>query len=320
MSIIHYVKNKRRGALVIEQDVVERLRTWKRGRILLEEKDRIINITGWPGIGKSSLLRWIVEEHEAILIDLEERAKYPTYKKYVNSIRKSLERGPDLILCLDHVPGAAGSDDYLEELEEELLVPLLEEENAFFVMAQQDPRSWCWTKLPHLPPMELGCFNQKGTEDLLKKTGRKELVRLTEIFWYSDGHPLLALKLLKSLEETGDYERGMREFLDYWVKRAMPPGLDLNRLWKVAKPLSVIADTVALNDRGVIKRVLSACRVNERSGAALNLLRGIRWVEDRPYGPEKRFAPQWVEPVRACLEYIFKKEDPGRWEEAKKAV
>lgn len=316
MPELRYVKDKRRGQLSSEQEISERVSAWRKGgrhRV----RERVISVTGWPGIGKTILLKYVAEKEKGVFIDLEDRGKYRTYVEFIDAVKDEITSGPKRpLICLDGVPGVL-TDDYLKAFEGQILQPYLEEEKAFLIMALQDPNKLCWTRLSlgETMVLQLECLDQRGTEELLRKEGCSDRGRIKDIFWYSDGHPFLAICLWESFRDTADYIEGIERFLDFWIKRVLGPSSSVkDELLTIAEPLSLLSEPAQLNDTGLVGKVLEECGIYRvRSDNAISLLHRVRWVEYRPYGPQKRYAPHWVRPVRQCLELLFSKENPDCW-------
>ena len=288
----------------ITKIVESKIKKWKSGE-LLEDAERVIVIKGWPGIGKTAFLRWVKEEHGGIFLDLEERQRYSTPIAYLNQVKKTLEEArssnsPGLLLCVDTVPGAGKRDPYLKELEEKVLAPELEDENAFLVLARQHPRNWCLVKIPHTSPLHIQCLTLDGLRELLREKECRDGAIVEEIFDCSTGHPELSLLLWECKITGEDCAQAVKAFLEGWLDRVERYGfgVDRRRLQKVAKPLSTV---LTLSNSKKVADALSTAGIRMRPFEALNVLRVAWWVEDIPSGSQGRYVPQWVEPIRRCL-------------------
>lgn len=273
-----------------------------------QASENVFVVAGWPGIGKTWLLKHVVQHInsntryliqrrrcQAMYINWQDRfdsLRYRTAQAFVNEWKRQIAgiQVDKVCLCVDHIPPPPG-DVGLQILENEVLFPALRD-GAFLVVAQEHPTNWgLGARIPHrvctLPP-----FSEQGIDQIFEQEG---LTRDTRdlLVDYAAGHPFLARYLA-----CEGLEKGVPAFLTYWLeqKNLTTP---LEELLALALPLLQLE---SLDDREAAKSLGFSSRDYYE---ALRVLSANRagWTEHHQR-EDGRFELRWIPPIKRCLDYL----------------
>lgn len=304
MSPLNYRKLSRFDETELIEEILKRqIEGWQKQPSLLPV-DRIFPLFGNPGVGSTYLLQYLAEKHNGVLIDLKTRLlDHATHVAFIQSCRQKIEsertrKGMKKLFLIDHVP--EGNDDiYLDEFQDQILLPYLKQE-SFFVMSQQDPDRWCWDpSLPHTPPYVLHGFAASHKNDVLKglAIGRMPVSELEKkLFSMKEIYPLMAQKWD---DLNGDIDRACEEFLGHWIAQVEPiPAEEQRRELKIAGAMSWLDSLI---DSDEVRQIAMA--VGEEVGFEdlRQTLGSRRWTA--AFG-------RWGEPVRTILNAWFRCAEP----------
>jgi hypothetical protein len=116
----------------------------------LSPGDRVLQLSGERGVGKTWLLRHLADcggelAAHTVYLDLERRVDHDEPQGFVQAMQAKLSGGPGAgraILIVDSVPSEL--DDHLRAMEEEILKPRLAQRGAMVIMALNHPSRACW--------------------------------------------------------------------------------------------------------------------------------------------------------------------------------
>jgi hypothetical protein len=330
----------------LSRELNQRMDAWLHVRSLLL-RERVFNVVGSFGSGRSWFLKFVDkssnirtsfsqdfqvvdQRYRSVYLDLHEgfspqREKSP--KEFVLEAKNRVEEvavvceaeHAGLCLCVDHVPGAGSpmATEELRDFEEAVLLPALEERNAFLVIAKRHQETWGFTGLiPHVLPQKLAPFNAVGIERLCDIRGYSGSWR--DVFRDSLGNPYLA-NLLIDLQ----LDKACKQYIKGWL---MSKGLsdDSNHLLYLAEPLAFTEPHKA-NARQMGRRVLEACGRLPASFDWEKTLDDFRLKLEWLHVPRRNdgrfeYRHRWVAVVQHCLQVMFKEEDPHGYREVKEVI
>lgn len=303
MSPLNYRKLSRFDETKLIEEILKRqIEGWQKQPSLLPV-DRIFPLFGNPGVGKTYLLQYLAEKHNGVLIDLETRVNHATHVAFIHACGQKIEsertrNGMKKLFLIDHVP--EGNDDiYLDQFEDQILLPYLNQ-GSFFVMSQQDPDRWCWdSSLPHTPPYVLHGFAASHKNDVLKglaigRTPETDLEK--KVFSMEEIYPLLVQKWV---DPKGDVEHACEEFLGHWIAQVEPiSSEEQGRELKIAGAMSWLDSLIDSNRVGQIATAVGEEVDFENLRQTLG---SRRWTA--AFG-------RWEEPVRTILNVWFRCAEP----------
>jgi hypothetical protein len=325
-SLQFYVDTDYRYGPDIAEELQNRLQAWINANKPLPKRERVFNVCGSFGIGKTWFLRFIeissreetsfskplrTSQHNymADYIDLREILGKNDTMKRILDIRKKNESHPgNLCLCIDHVPKE--SPDNLQLFEEVILAPALEEMDAFLILAQDNRSDWGLIgKVPHTIPWPLDTFREEGIIQLYnQRYGSHKQTKLSEAQRRIGGNPYLATLLDKNKDEA----IAIKIFIDNWLKEK---GFHQNRekIMEVAFPLSLINpnhENGRLQGLHALQAYIASPNINKRKlEHCLILLTDIlEWLHNyKQANGSYAFAPHWERGVQYCLRILFER-------------
>jgi hypothetical protein len=232
-NLVHYTPQlyvARKGA---RQWLSSRLNKWKARPRQAQtiSGDQALAITGERGSGKTWFLCHLAKDNPevspvAAYLDLQDRSNYSTPGEYVRAAESAIQQQVDgqaeeIILLLDSVPHEM--DEYLRELEDNVLRPYLKHRHTLIVMALVRPVQICWrvTALYECETYQLPPFNLKQTKKQLRKLHRASLIvggfDASSILRDSGGLPFLNYLLV-----THNRQDAFRILLRHWFL-SIPP-------------------------------------------------------------------------------------------------
>ncbi len=271
----------------IEKLFLNSLERWQRGR------DPFFVITGWPGLGKSTLLRYLKEKceregHQSYCTDLDRRKRdNDRYWQYISQDIRNLGNNGNGPPCFffDHIPSYA--DRAIDGIDEQIIRK--HRGQAFMVFALIDRRQWGLATIRFVDGVSLAPFTPEEIAALLSED-RAQLTEETFNELCELGHPGLALLIAREGREAG-----CRLFLDHWLKRvevtALQDVLYSSRLYELAERHEEISE-MAVQEVGLPRKI-----IDELSSAGW-----IGWSLDDSEDEEN--PDLWVPPVRYCLRVL----------------
>jgi len=270
----------------IEKAFLNALEQWREGK----RESSFFIITGWPGLGKSTLLHHLEgicarEKCQSHYIDLDKRqrknARY-WQRVYPASLRNIQNRS--LCLFFDHVPPI--TDTALRGIDKQIIRE--HREQAFMVFALIDREQWGLTtpqigrrvSLAPFTPAEIAALLSEDRSRLTEETF-DELRKL--------GHPDLALNIARKGRKAG-----CESFLDHWLERVEEKALQ-GVLYSPG--ISRLAEEYAEVSETAIQEVW--LNPSEIIGA----LRRAGWI-GWPLNGKEGSPDLWVPPVRYCLRVL----------------
>lgn len=308
---IHKYLNSKRvadGTAGAEVVIEERIRLWKKNA-LIKQVERIFPITGFPGVGKTWLFQYFcVGKRKGIYLDLDGFSDVDTPEEYLNQVLtrlqqsgRFLQRGKNLFF-IDHVPSPPLHSN-LKKVEDEILIPELDQ-GALIFIAQQNPNSVCWNRLPRTIPYNLQGFDKSSRKKLFRK------MKISEPKKNQPGYALFATDILfpglvAAWGIFHDLEDGELQaiecFMKYWLSQVVP-----------FKPFELQAE---LRLTGALTWVDSFLD-NEK---IINILRNLKLGDSNHLNVRDKLADYQlttvidtlVEPVRTVLQLWLKQKDPA---------
>lgn len=197
--------------------------------------DRVLNLVGERGIGKSWFLHYLAHHDPltsplAVYLDLGGGAAVASVQDYVADVAARIQSrcgSGRAILLLDRVPSRL--DETLRVLEDAVLRPYLVHRFSLVVMALVHPYQVCW-RAPALRAGEryaLRAFGEAQTQEQLRRLDKASLVtqalETAQVHRASGGLPLLNYLLA-----TQNRAAAFALLLDYWLSGI--PAQDRQRL------------------------------------------------------------------------------------------
>lgn len=291
-------KRHREDKFVVE--VLEgRIQQWGKNEASHLPVDRIFPIFGYPGVGKSSLLKYFSEQ-KSVLFDLKECKKYSTPRDFVEACEGKLNKASTYkdkrnLILVDHVPLKPDSD-YLDAFEQKILLPNLEK-NSFFVMAKQDKHSWCWsTAIPHSETYVLYGFLKDEKDKLINELANGKKVEEQDKRMFETDEIFPKLIQLWGENKAKDACQTTDEFLKYWLGE-IESELPIEEIPKALKIAGAMTWLESIIDEDKVKSVATII-----SEEVTSLMRLRNDLGNR--GWTGAFGA-WYEPIKTILSIWF---------------
>ena len=270
----------------IEKAFLNALEQWREGK----RESSFFVITGWPGIGKSTLLHHLKDigarkKCQSFYIDLDERehenARY-WQRIYPAPLRNIQNRS--LCLFFDHVPSV--TDTALRGIDKQIIRE--HREQAFMVFALIDREQWGLTtpqigrrvSLTPFTPEEMAALLSEDRSQLTEETFNE----LCEI-----GHPGLALSIARRGRRAG-----CESFLGHWLERVETTE------WRELLCSSGVRELAEkheeISETAIQKAGLTPSEI-------INALGDVGWI-GWPLDGKEGSPDLWVPPVRYCLRVL----------------
>lgn len=285
--------------LEIENLVQERVTAWRNGTIKTEE--RMIALLGYPGIGKTWLLKYLAQKHGGVVVDFKERSKYTT-RQFINLTLENLR--PDLpklqsFMLLDNVPSTQ-DDDQIFEFEREILLPYWK--GGALICQCQILRETAWGgRVPHLTPVIIPGLTHKGLKDLRSfQNCESKHSKVEEILFSSTEHiPLLVKQwCAANPNELQNLESALHQILmNWWISI---DGNDLPDDPLIYLRLFAFQACANKQDYTTMKRLIEKVGLCDKPLKLETKLRNLFWLDS---------SLTWYEPIRNILQaWLFLRE------------
>ena len=271
----------------IEKAFLNALEQWREGK----RESSFFVITGWPGIGKSTLLHHLKDigarkKCQSFYIDLDERehenARY-WQRIYPAPLRNIQNRS--LCLFFDHVPSV--TDPALRGIDKQII--RRHRGQAFMVFVLIDREQWGLTASRFGWGISLAPFTPEEMAALLSED-RSQLTEETFNELRKLGHPGLALYIAREGRKDG-----CKSFLNHWLERVEATEwqkmlLGSSGVRELAEKHEEISET-AIQEAGL------------NPSEIINALGDVGWI-GWPLNGKEGSPDLWVPPVRYCLRVL----------------
>jgi hypothetical protein len=199
------------------------------------------------------------------------------------------------LFFVDHVPPAPHHPN-LVKIEDAIFIPELEK-GAFFVMAQQNPYSWCWNELPHPEPYKVSPFTQANAKKIFKKMKTpfpKKGNLGYSLFSSSRILPGLISIWSKFLELEESESKATEDFLAYWFQQVVP--FDQPELRHELLIAGAMTWVNSFSDTNTIKKILVVTGETVSHLSIRQKFARYQWITAYK---------TWEEPIRTILRVWF---------------
>jgi len=272
-----------------------------------EGSPSILLLTGWPGVGKSTLLRTLNTNTEQLsyksyYIDLDQVSNDPRYWQILNGKineigRQARRQGVPLCLFVDHVPPRL--NEPLRGIENEILYPFHQAGDTLMLFVLRDKGRWGFNRLPQFADLYfLSTFSEEEINQLIEEINQhvSDPETCQNIsFSATAGVPMLAKKFC---EKQGGKRQGCEEYLRHWLER-----VDRSELSNILLNPQIysLASLPEITTKTIQNELHISSRRAEKYHQYLRYARWIGWTA----GPEKDDnIDRWTLPVQRCLELL----------------
>jgi len=289
---------------------VERWRKWMNAGCP-QGPSALLTIAGWPGIGKTFLLRYYIHKsseelrealggaYTSFYVDLAAKQSIDHPLEVVRRTWEEVQASKQQRRCLlvDHVPVQKMTQS-VEVIREHLLIPWYERGEGFLVFALEGRERWALGyRVPLIPPVNLEPLSEESIRQWCEE--HQCAVDGQEGNWmdrdalFELGHPYL----LKGICEGRELQDVCQEFLNRWLGLY---GLELGTFTEDER--RILCDW-ARNEKIDDKRDDLEGGPATLRGRIVDLLRIVSWVGWTMNDPDD--LDRWVPPVRLCLQQVL---------------